>query len=333
MKLFLITYTENQTEFKRCFRCEPKVKIKAKNEKEALNSFFKRTTPFMSEETKKGWIESINITKINRLNPTTWFIDEVRPVKFKKIRMLTFKQKVRLNKIIFIIYFIAVLSSFLIALYCLFKLKSPVILSLLSGYLVSLIFYVVVVYVPEKRRRYLIKKNLKESFYIFKERVIQQFLLALYGYFNSTIIKDHNLLNIHSFNKFFDYKVNKNCPKSEDEILSNGSFLSEYDSRCYALLNKIKSEHFKEIKKEIEIFNEIFISSTQNFNIKNSYIISVITNLRREFYRLQYLKPENDDYYYDEKSFMDSLLGMFSGWDLIEGQKEYDPIIFLIKEM
>lgn len=332
MKTFLITYTGNPQEFKRCFRCEPKLKIKAKNEKEALELFFKRTTPFMSEETKKGWVKNINITKINGLNPTTWFITEAKPFKIKKIRRLTFKQQVYLNKAIFIIYLIVVSSSILFALYCLFNLKSPMIFSLSSGYLVSWIFYVVVVYIPEKRRRNLIKKNLKESFYIFKEQVIKQFLFALYGYLNASTIKDHNLLNIHSFNKFFNYKVEKNCPENEDERLSHREWLSDYDSRWYALLNKIKPEHFKEVKMEIEIFNKTLISSAQSVNITNSFIFSVITNLSRELYRLKHLEPENN-HYDDEKSFMRSLSEMFSGWDFIEGQKKYDSIIFIIKEM
>lgn len=332
MRLFLITYTGNPKEFKRCFRCEPRIKIKAKNEEEALKSFFKRTVPLMSEETKKGWVENINVEKKNKLNPKIWFIAEVKPFKFKKIRRLTFKQQVYLNKATFIIYFIVVSSSILFALYCLFKLKSPMISSLSSGYLVSWIFYIVVVYIPEKRRRNLIKKNLKESFYIFKEEVINQFLFALYGCLDASTIKDHNLLDIHSFNKFFDYKVKKNCPKSEDERLSDGEWLSDHSSRWYALLNKIKPEHFKEIKKEIEIFNKTLISSAQSVNVTNSFIFSVIINLSRELYRLKHLEPENN-HYDDEKSFMRSISEMFSGWDFIEGQKSYDPIIFLIKEM
>ena len=331
MKLFLITYTGNPQEFKRCFQCEPKVKIKAGNEKEALEFFFKRTTPFMSKETKKGWIENIDIAKINRLNPIIWLIAEVKPFKIKKIRRLTFKQQVYLNKATFIIYLIVVSSSILFALYCLFKLSSPMIFSLSSGYLVSWIFYIVVVYIPEKRRRNLIKKNLKESFYIFKEKVIEQFLFALYGALNASTIKDHNLLDIRSFNEFFDYKV-KNCPKNEDERLFDGDWLSNHSSRWYALLNKIKPEHFKEVKIEIEIFNKTLISSAQSVNITNSFIFSVITNLSRHLYRLKHLEPENDNHD-DEKSFMRSLSEMFSGWDFIEGQKKYDPIIFLIKEM
>lgn len=95
-------------------------------------------------------------------------------------------------------------------------------------------------------------------------------------------------MDIHSFNNFFDYKINKNCPENKDERLSDKERLSEYDSRWYALLNKIKPEHFKEIKMEIEIFNKTLISSAQSVNITNSFIFSVITNLSRELYRLKH---------------------------------------------
>lgn len=93
MKLVLITYTGDLKEFQNCFHCKPEIKIKAKNETEALKFFFERKTPFMSEETKKDWKKNMNIAKISWLNPATWFIDEVKPFKIKKFRRLTFNNK------------------------------------------------------------------------------------------------------------------------------------------------------------------------------------------------------------------------------------------------
>ena len=73
------------------------------------------------------------------------------------------------------------------------------------------------------------------------------------------------------------------------------------------------------------------ISTIQNINITNSFVFSIVINLSRHFDDLKTLDPENN--YYDKKRFMDSLLEIFSGRSFMEGQRNDDPMMVLIKGM
>lgn len=202
-----------------------------------------------------------------------------------------------------------------------------------SGYTVSWIFYLIVVYLPQRRRKDRIKKNLDINFRIFKRRVIEQLLMALYGHFKVELLNQNNLLEPSGFKRFFDHKVDKNAPKNSDENekLSDEEWLSEYDNRLHALLNKMKPQQLKEIKLEIKVFNANLLSTIESINIENKFVFDRCKNLHESFYRLEKSVPIHPGS--DSKVFMERLLNLFSRWQYVEGQVNDDPVKLLIQEM
>ncbi len=347
MKLFLIKYNGDVKNFSKCFRCHFEITIQALSEEDAIDKFFEKQVPLMDMEMRDMWIKNMRVRQASRLNPTLWLIPEIKPVKFNNNIEIPYKKQIYIYKRKLIIRYVLLFASITLALYLMLDCQSilPVqfrivpnlykgmISNISSGYMVSWIFYLIIVYLPQKRRKNRIKGNLAMNFNIFKRKIIKQFLLALYGHFKIEVINENNLTEPLGFKNFFNHKVDKDALKNSDENeeLSNGEWLSQYDNRLYALLDKMKPQQFQEIKLEIEIFNKNLFSTIESINIENKFVFDRCKDLYEAFYRLEKSVPNNIDG--DAKIFMSRLLNMFSRWHYVEGQVNDDPVKLLIQEM
>lgn len=123
--------------------------------------------------------------------------------------------------------------------------------------------------------------------------------------------------------------MNKN--NDENEKLSNEEWLSQYDNRLDALMNKMNPQQLKEIKLEIKVFNTNLWSTIESINIENKFVFDRCKNLHESFYRLEKSVPIHSNG--DAKVFMERLLNLFSCWQYVEGQVNNDPVQLLIQEM
>ena len=136
-----------------------------------------------------------------------------------------------------------------------------------NAYISGWILYLIVHYIPERKQKEIVKRNLKKQYTWLKGKIIHEFLLSIYGHSDPEL--EVELLNVKKFNSFMDYKVNQSevrSKKQEDEKLSNDEWLSSYSNRMNALINKINFDSFKEIQKDISIFNKHFLYFMQKIN-------------------------------------------------------------------
>lgn len=79
---------------------------------------------------------------------------------------------------------------------------NSIVFNLSVGYLVSVFLWVLVVYLPERRRKNLLRDNLSRRYRDFREDTIQILLWAAVGTHDSTLPKE--LCDHRKFREFFD---------------------------------------------------------------------------------------------------------------------------------
>ena len=79
---------------------------------------------------------------------------------------------------------------------------NSILFNLSVGYLVSLFFWLLVVYLPERRRNSILRDNLRRRYQEFRENTIQILLWEAIGTHDSQLPKD--LLDHRKFKEFFD---------------------------------------------------------------------------------------------------------------------------------
>ncbi len=84
---------------------------------------------------------------------------------------------------------------------------NPIFFDLSVGYLVSLFFWLIVVHLPERQRKDIIKNNLQNSYTNFKENTIQILLWASIGTHDSELPKE--LCDYKLFKEFFGNNRNE----------------------------------------------------------------------------------------------------------------------------
>lgn len=181
-----------------------------------------------------------------------------------------------------------------------------IILNLSCGWLGSYFFYLLVVKLPERDKKILIRKNLLIHYDQFRENSISIFLALADGSYDSTLPK--KLLNQEEFKKYF---------KGQNQMGRD---------RWYEIANKLDDRYLKDLNFQIDIFIE-----------EISYILGV-TDINDEsflfFKRLAYFlkQTKNNSLEYDDvKTLLLCLWEIFSGWSWAEGYIKNDVIRSNIK--
>lgn len=164
------------------------------------------------------------------------------------------------------------------------------------GFIVSAIFYWLVVYLPENNRKKIIHDGLKEQYDNFRKSCISNFLILSNSQSYQNI---DTLLNQEEFKRYF---------KNRNE---NGEI------RWDAVANSLEENEFylREIIYELRMLNEEIRFVRSTLNIKDAKVYGFISGLSREIVRM-----ESTTQNYDEiKSFCSFLWQLFTGWSLVHG--------------
>jgi hypothetical protein len=177
------------------------------------------------------------------------------------------------------------------------------------GFLVSVIFYWMVVWFPDRQRKNVIKRNFEEQYRFFKKDTIAIFLSACGKSYEADLPR--KLSEQSEFRKYFKEAV------------------TESQDRWDCVLNGLNEMLLKELLVEQQILmNEVgFILN--NVNIDDRNVFSFFKRLSQAVYKLKDSTRE----YEELKQLSGFLWELFAGWSFIEGYRENDIVEVMISKI
>jgi len=193
--------------------------------------------------------------------------------------------------------------------FILFQYGNSIIFNISIGIFVSIFFYFIVVWFPDRRKKKLLKKNLNKHYLYFKENCLHLFCHAMNEECNTSLISKLMLQN--EFKIFFKTKI------------------SDSQERWDSVLNGLDNQLLYELLGELELLkNEIeFINN--NITIDDEDVFIFMKNISINIYRLRDINLENDDI----KVLSRFLWQLFSGWSFIDGYKKDDIVQVMISKI
>lgn len=170
------------------------------------------------------------------------------------------------------------------------------------GYLVSVFFWLLVVFLPERSRRRLLRENLNRAYQHFKESVLQILLWSSIGTHDSRLPKE-----LCDHRKFIEY------------------FGADQSKPWYAVLNGLQGSELRrqELVLELEVFSDEVAYVLNNVNIHDERVHRLFKVLKENIYRLNHSQADTYDHVKDLGRF---LWGVFARWNFVDGQRETDVI-------
>ena len=174
--------------------------------------------------------------------------------------------------------------------------------NLAVGYLVSGIFWLLVVYLPDRSRRAVLRDNLNGSYKRFKESALQILLWCSIGTHDSRLPEE--LCDYRKFKEFFE--ANKSA-------------------RWYEAMNGLQGSEIRmhELVLELEIFADELGYILNNSNIQDAEVHRLFKALKENIYRLNRSREYTDDQVKYVGRFLWEILAQ---WSFVHGQRDNDII-------
>lgn len=186
--------------------------------------------------------------------------------------------------------------------------SNSIIFNLSVGYLVSVFFWLLVVYYPEQHRRHILRDNLNLRYKNFKEDTIH-ILLQAAGTYDSSLPKE--LCDHQKFKEFF-YENKK--------------------EHWYAALNGLQSSkgHMDDLLLELELLAHEVSYALNNISIQDTKVHAFFKRLNEHIYRLK----NANVYSYDQVKYLGNFLWeIHTWWSCIYGQRKNDVIQNMIDDL
>lgn len=186
---------------------------------------------------------------------------------------------------------------------------NTIVFNLSVGFLVSVTFYLLVVWFPDRQRKNLIKKNMKEQYRSFKQDTIAILLSACQSSYDSDL--PEKLAEQSEFKKYFKEAV------------------GESQERWSVVLNGLNEQLLKDLLVELEILMNEVSYVLNNLSIEDSEIFSFFKRLSQAVYKLKNTTMEDDDI----KQLSRFLWELFAGWSFVNGYREDDIVGVMIEKI
>ena len=170
------------------------------------------------------------------------------------------------------------------------------------GALTSLIFYILIVRIPDFQKRSRYKRSLARQYKFFREDIIALIVGAADGQYEAGM--PEKLLDQKEFKTYFKMKV--------------GQGQDRWDRFC----NNLDPYHLKEIVKRMEIFRDEISFILNNADIPSDEPFEFLKRLSAAIYLARDTTLEYDDV----KSFARFLWEIFAGFNFVTGYRERDII-------
>lgn len=190
-----------------------------------------------------------------------------------------------------------------------FDIGNLIIFNLSIGFLISVIFYLLVVWFPNRQRKNLIKRNFKEQYKMFKRDTIGIFLSIL------RLSSDHDLTS-----KLSDVKEFRNYFQED---------YCDSQNRWHGVLNGLDEYYLKDLLVTLEIFrNEVaYVLNNVEINVPEAF--AFFKRLSQAVYSLKNSSFKDDEI----KEFSHFVWQLFGGFSFAEGYKDHDIVKIMIKKI
>ena len=193
-----------------------------------------------------------------------------------------------------------------------FATGNSIIFGLSIGFLVSMFFYLLVVWYPEKRKKLITKHNLEETYRFFKNSTIHILMSASAngggGYHAELLDK---LTDQNEFRKYFE------------------EYFSEDQNRWHAVSNGLNEYLLKQLLVELEILLHEVSFVLSNIYINDENVFSFFKRLSQSVYKLKNSTLDYDDI----KSLTSFLWQVFAGWSFIDGYRDKEIMRVMIDKI
>lgn len=187
-----------------------------------------------------------------------------------------------------------------------FTTGNQIIFDISGGIIVSLIIYILVVCVPERSKRNLVRKNLKRQYNLFKEDCINVFLSVLKEPCKPELVD--RLKNRDEFRAFFKEPV------------------SSSQNRWDAVLNGLDEYYIKRLLVELEILMAEIHYTLSTIDIENEEAFAFLKRISHAIYRNRDWSAEYDSV----KQLSSFMWSVHTGWSIIHGYTGKDVIADMI---
>jgi hypothetical protein len=191
-----------------------------------------------------------------------------------------------------------------------FETGNSIIFDLSIGFLVSVFFYLLVVWFPDRQRKNLIKRNFEEQYKSFRRDTISVLLTAGRSYDYELLLK---LLDHNEFSKFIQTPIDDN----------------PHNIKWYAIAQGLNEYHLKDLLVSLEIFMNEVAYVLNNIDINEPEVFAFFKRLSQAVYRLKNSTLGSDEF----KPLENFILGILGGYDIIEGRRDYDIVKIMISKM
>ena len=171
------------------------------------------------------------------------------------------------------------------------------------GFVVSVIFYFIVVWFPAQQRRARIHRNFQKHYDSFKLSCISIFLI----YSKSQSYKpEAMLLDREEFRRYFS-------------IYERGD-----QNRWHMVANALSKNTYplRDILNELEILREEILYVLNNIDVHDEEVFKFLKRFSHAIFKIKHVDPEYDDI----KSLCGFLWEIFTGWSFIEGYRKEDIV-------
>ncbi|AXY42575.1 hypothetical protein [Halomonas sp. JS92-SW72] len=196
-----------------------------------------------------------------------------------------------------------------VALMTQFEIGNTVIFNISVGYLVSVLFWLLVVVAPHSRRRAILRNNLLMHYSDFKRDLAHTMLDAAGD--RDSYEKSFELTDFRKFREYF----------SESER-----------HRWHAALNAIQSDasYLTDVHVEMDLLSDEFRYVLNNIEISDQELIAFIKRLLNYVYRLKH----SPTFTGDEVKYLGGFIWeIMASWSTIDGQRDFDLIERMIRRI
>lgn len=191
-----------------------------------------------------------------------------------------------------------------------------VLVSILTGGMISFLFYFLVVIVPENRKRTIIKSNLSKIYRDIKRDILWQIVSASIKGGRSDLTT-----NVDEVDKLMGLDAFK-------AAFARGR---EADEGFYAFENQMSGDtnEFREIILSFQVLSRQIEYVLHNYPIKDQKIFDFFKRLEAFLLRMHHLKPGYDE----SKTLCRFIYEIFAGFSIIDGYRGYDIIEKMIQDI
>ncbi|MFZ4699437.1 MAG: hypothetical protein ACOYMG_05260 [Candidatus Methylumidiphilus sp.] len=178
------------------------------------------------------------------------------------------------------------------------------------GIVTSSIFYFMVVYLPDNKKRSRIYNSIDRQYKFFKDTCIEIFLILS----NSQEYEHREiLLDQEEFKRYF--KNNNSNNENRWDAVANGIQKNQV--------------YLKEILYELRILNDEIKFVRSTIDIHDEDVFQFLNKLSQIIHKMESTNPDYDEI----KSFCRFLWEIFSGWSFVGGYRKSDLINDMIKRI